>query len=60
MDEEEKKLVEEYLRNTGATQCAPVQAKGGDISPWAHDLVVEKRKEFRKNEREKKKGYENK
>jgi hypothetical protein len=50
--EEDRKLVEEFIRKNGVTQLQPAGADGNESSLGTRDRIAHARREFRKARRE--------
>lgn len=54
--EEENDMIQEFLRTKGVIECPPAELKGGEMSPHSHEMIMDKRKEYRRKQSELKKA----
>jgi hypothetical protein len=47
--EEEKSLIDEYIRTKGVTKLQPAGVDGNEISRRSREAIAKARREFRKN-----------
>ena len=56
ISQEDRDLIDAFIREKGVTQCPPSGADGNEISPSTHEFIMQKRKEYRAKQRAAKKG----
>jgi hypothetical protein len=54
--QEDRDMVAEFIRTKGVKQCPPAEAQGSESSPNTHERIMDKRKEYRANQRALKKA----
>lgn len=54
ISQEERDLIDEFIRKKGVQKLQPAELDGSEISRGTHDRIVEARRIFRENKRKQK------